>query len=63
MSVFYDGSIDEGGLTPECKRDNTECGWGGTPSEAREGRFEYCKEGAYGGCFGHFLENGFKFDY
>ena len=65
MDIFYDGSIDESGLTPECKRDNTECGWG-TPSEAREGRFDECKNGGtagYGGCFGHFLNNNFKFDY
>ena len=62
MSVFYDGSIDEGGLTPECKRDNTECMLD-TSSETREWRFEYCKEGGYGGCFGHLLNNNFKFDY
>ncbi len=64
MSIFYDGSIDEGGVTPECKKDN-KCLATGSPSEERRYRFEdVCKDGgAYGGCFGHFLENGFKFDY
>lgn len=63
MSIFYDGSIDESMLTPECKRDN-ECIDVNSPSEERANRFENCQGGwAYGGCFGHFLENGFKFDY
>ena len=62
MSIFYDGSIDEGGHTPECKRNN-ECNPKNSPSEMRAWRFETCQNGAYGGCFGHFLENGFKFDY
>ena len=67
MSIFYDGVIDEGGVTPECRKEGIECNWSvndaTTPAEARESRFEYCKNGTYGGCFGHFLENGFKFDY
>ncbi len=62
MSIFYDGSIDEGELTPECKKEN-ECNPKNSPSEERVRRFETCQRGAYGGCFGHFLENGFKFDY
>ena len=64
MDIFYDGSIDESQLNPDCKRDNTLCGYYGSPSEAREDRFDGCKKyNTYGGCFGHFLENGFKFDY
>ena len=64
MSVFYDGSIDEGELNPECKRGNNKCFVVNvSPSELRAGRFEGCQDGTYGGCFGHFLENGFKFDY
>ena len=67
MSIFYDGSIDEGSVTPECKKDNEYCNsWGHSPKEIRDNRFDMCKYddgGAYGGCFGHFLENGFKFDY
>ena len=68
MSIFYDGSIDEGNLNPECKIDNKYCEnhYGHSSKEIRDNRFDVCKyeyEGAYGGCFGHFLENGFKFDY
>ena len=77
MSIFYDGSIDESGVNPECKQGKKAkdglkylCGGRGTtPSEARETQFINCinEERAggnnYGGCFGHFLENGFKFDY
>lgn len=62
MSIFYDGTIDESGLTPECKRNN-ECYYTNSPSEERAYRFEGCPDSPYGGCFGHFLENGFKFDY
>lgn len=63
MTIFYDGSIDEGNVTPECKRNN-ECPYTNSPSEVRAWRFDDCQDGnAYGGCFGHFLENGFKFDY
>ena len=60
MSVFYDGIIDEGSLTPECRK-NVE-----NAKVFRNERFEHCRttsDGSYGGCFGHFLENGFKFDY
>ena len=68
MSVFYDGTIDEGTLTPECRKDSNKCsnGYGNTPKEIRDYRFEMCRtdsNGSYGGCFGHFMENGFKFDY
>ncbi len=66
MDIFYDGSIDEGMVTPECKKYGGEkCAYGNSPSDAREGRFESCKANSlgYGGCFGHFLENNFKFDY
>ena len=67
MTIFYDGVIDESGVTPECRKEGIECNWSvndaTTPAEVREGRFDYCKDGTYGGCFGHFLENGFKFDY
>ena len=61
MSIFYDGVIDESGVGPELRRG--EWSWT-TPQELRQGKFEYqCKGRAYGGCFGHFLENNFKFDY
>ena len=69
MNTFYDGSIDESGLNPECKKDNEYCyWWGHSPKEIRDSRFNKCKGNSgginnYGGCFGHFLENGFKFDY
>lgn len=60
MSIFYDGTIDESSVGPEAKRG--EDGWD-TPHDARVQRFEMCKNDTYGGCFGHFLENNFKFDY
>ena len=69
MSVFYDGIIDESELTPECRKNNNNCNgvnsnFGSTPKEIRDNRFQYCRTAeTYGGCFGHFLENGFKFDY
>ena len=63
MSIFYDGSIDEGSLSPECKK-NDDCPHGANnQQEMREFRFSCCQDGSYGGCFGHFMENGFKFDY
>ena len=65
LSLFYDGSLDESGVTPECKRNNNECKFGANPSEIRQNRIkEQCDNNTtYGGCFGHFLENNFKFDY
>ena len=71
MSVFYDGIIDEGELTPECRKNNNNCigSYGSTPREIRDNRFLDCNGRGrdwsiqYGGCFGHFMENGFKFDY
>ena len=57
MDIFYDGVIDEGGVTPECRKE------GGNLSEIRELHFEACKNGAYAACFGHLLNNNFKFDY
>ena len=56
-TVFYDGSVDESGVAPELRKTYR-------ADEISESRFDYCKEGdAYGGCFGHFMRNGFKFDY
>lgn len=66
MSVFYDGVIDEGTLTPECRKKDFCTGISDayTPKKVRDAKFYNCKSGnPYGGCFGHFLENGFKFDY
>ena len=63
MDIFYDGSIDESTVTPECKKDNNYC-HPASPSEVRQERFIKCYSYlVYGGCFGHFLENNFKFDY
>ena len=77
MDIFYDGSIDEGGATPECKKgipneSGILCGGEerNSPAVVRQHRFYSCQGrgdgtqgGGYGGCFGHFMENGFKFDY
>ena len=67
MSVFYDGIIDEGTLSPECRKNNKESEYYFENAKViRNVRFESCRTedaGNYGGCFGHFLENGFKFDY
>ena len=60
MTIFYDGVIDESYVGPEIRKGDED--WS-SPHDIREGRFEACQEGQYGGCFGHFLNNGFKFDY
>ena len=72
MSIFYDGVIDESMLTPECRKegkcativfDNNEY-ISHTAAELREAKFKtYCIAEGYGGCFGHLLNNNFKFDY
>lgn len=56
MSIFYDGSINSGTLNPEVRKNNSE--------EIRKFDFKNHCQSDYGcGCFGHFLENNFKFDY
>ena len=61
MSIFYDGVIEESDVGPECRgREHPEYCWG---EDAKNSHFEDCKTGEYGGCFGHFLNNNFKFDY
>ena len=68
MDIFWDGVVDESGATPECRGrgDAARCNYSSL-QEAREDRFSgnisSCKDGSYGGCFGHFLNNNFKFDY
>ena len=65
MNIFYDGVIDETGAFPEC-RENPNDEWCKQRSayENREAQFEWrCKDSVYGGCFGHLLNNNFKFDY
>ena len=70
MDIFYDGVIDESFVGPECRGkidpkyniDYLKCEQY-SAHEKREAHFEACKNGVYGGCFGHLLENGFKFDY
>ena len=61
MDIFYDGVIEESNVDPECRgREHPEyCGG----EETKNYNFEKCKRGVYGGCFGHFLNNNFKFDY
>lgn len=59
FSVFYNGSIDESKMTPENKAEWT----AEEQKEYVESRFKNCKTTNYGGCFGHFMRNGFKFDY
>ena len=62
MSIFYDGVIDESIVGPECRGGDKS--WCETPQEKREYKFEdVCKAGEYGSCFGHLLNNNFKFDY
>lgn len=75
MSIFYDGIVDESDIGPECRgnasNEYPEDIYGckrESATEKRASRFEVCRNGDalghnYGGCFGHFLENGFKFDY
>ena len=72
MDIYYDGTIDETniGVYIDCvKYDHLESWCGGekpdiTTTSIRNDRFVHCTEDlAYGGCFGHFLENNFKFDY
>ena len=65
MDIFYDGVIDEGTVTPECRKEGDCINYGDTPSEIRETKYkQYCiGDSGYGACFGHFLDNGFKFDY
>ncbi len=60
MSIFHDGTVDESNSYNKYYKnsDSTHL-----DHEAREHRYEQCKTGTYSGCFGHFLENGFKFDY
>ena len=64
LDIFYNGSINDSNLTPECFSKN-ECGGYPSKEEAIENRFEHCMEFGYdgSGCFGHFKENNFKFDY
>ena len=71
MDIFYDGVIEESEVGPECRGridsiydyDSYKC-IEYTAHEKRKTRFENnCKDGQYGGCFGHFLNNNFKFDY
>lgn len=59
MSLFYDGTLDEGEINPEVRKSKT-------PEEIKaivKSRFDRCLTDNYGGCFGHLLRNNFKFDY
>ncbi len=60
FDIFYDGSIDESSLDPKIKNDYNKIDY---VNGIIKDRFDSCKEQNYGGCFGHFIRNGFKFDY
>ncbi len=68
MTLFYDGVLDAGGVTPECRKSN-DCGSVYiSPSEIRNEWYQrYLNaddiSSSYGDSFGHLLENNFKFDY
>lgn len=59
FSVYYDGSIDEAGATPEVRKKYS----GEYLDKIIENHFNACKTTVYGGCFGHLKRNNFKFDY
>ncbi len=69
MDIFYDGVIDESGVGPECRGriendyEYAACTLENTAQMRREDRYEGVCAGGYGGCFGHFLNNNFTFDY
>lgn len=68
MSLFYDGVLDAGGVTPECRKSNDCGGVYISPSEIRNEWYQrYLNadddSSSYGDSFGHLLENNFKFDY
>lgn len=71
MDIFYDGIIDNSHVDPECRKGSNICGGyqDNSPQEVREWEYnDKCQGelgggGVYGACFGHFLNNNFKFDY
>lgn len=57
MSIFYDGSVDDGGVTPEVVKARED-------HNMRKSNFdETCKIKAYGGCFGGLIENKWVIDW
>ena len=57
MSIFYDGSVDDGGVTPEAIQ-------AGEAHEIRKSHLEEtCKIKTYGGCFGGLIENKWVIDW
>ncbi|HPT41311.1 MAG TPA: type II secretion system protein [Candidatus Gastranaerophilaceae bacterium] len=71
MAFFYDGSIDEFGINPQCRKGEISvnglgwlCNGKGNAYEARESMFEeYCDHQGYGSCFGKILNDNWKMDY
>jgi len=58
LYVYDNGTITDIDLTPECEKD-TEC-----IKNETEREFNNCLSSYWGrGCFAHFKDNGFKFDY
>ena len=56
--VFYDGSIDESGITPDVRTDSSN-----TESIVSSQLATCLANSSGGGCFGHFIRSGFRFDY
>ncbi|MBR1460004.1 type II secretion system protein, partial [bacterium] len=72
LSIYNDGTLNEPGLTPECLKDSDACARqgssGNTVREIIDNQFAKCTTqgelNPYGaGCFGHFKEAGYVFDY
>ncbi len=61
--VYYNGSVDESKLTPEVKKEKTSAEIDALIQERFYGCLEGGATGEYGGCLGHFMRNGYKFDY
>ena len=63
VKAYYDGSIDEAFAFPEYKKGTQE--QINSINSSIESSLQNClKDNNYGaGCFGHFMRNGFKFDY
>lgn len=60
MYIYADGSIDEEGVTPECKKDNIGCT---TPQDLRDTLFNAnCLDGGLN-CFGKILNDNWQMNY
>lgn len=64
LYFYADGTVDDAGVNPNCRKNGGTCYGGGTPRSKRDSNFNSCKTSLVGeGCFGKIINDNWVMNY